>query len=58
MTCASGLAALAPTAKGSPAAYCQDYAISVPSALEFEWDEAKHVRTLRANAASVSTMPP
>jgi uncharacterized protein len=35
------------TDKRSPADYCHDYAISVRYQMEFEWDEAKHARTLR-----------
>src|SRR5207248_8443641 len=34
-------------AKRSPAGHCDDYAISVGSPMEFEWDEAKHTKTLR-----------
>ena len=35
------------TDKRSLAGSCQDYAISVGFPMEFEWDEAKHARTLR-----------
>jgi uncharacterized DUF497 family protein len=30
-----------------PAGHCQNYAVSVSSAMKFEWDQAKHDKTLR-----------